>query len=73
MYSASYWAAFSPSGRDLALVNEKGHLYQLSELDASPLMMKKLATSKELTARSAAYGMGYIRANEEDLGVGEGW
>jgi hypothetical protein len=62
-------AAFSPSGRDLALVNDKGHLYQISNLSSSPMEVKRIATSKELTARSDCFAMTYMVFSDEEVPV----
>lgn len=59
-------AAFSPSGQELALVNDKGHLYQIHHINSSPLDIKRVATSKELTARSPSFAMGFMSIGEED-------
>lgn len=59
-------AAFSPSGRELALVNDKGHLYQISNLNSSPMDVKRMATSKELTAKSDCFAMTYMTLPDED-------
>lgn len=59
-------AAFSPSGRELAMVNDKGHLYQISNLNSSPMDVRRIATSKELTAKTGTFAMGYMALAEED-------
>jgi hypothetical protein len=59
-------AAFSPSGRELALVNDKGHLYQISNLNSSPMDVKRMATSKELTAKSECFAMTYMTLPDEE-------
>ncbi|KAL3422349.1 hypothetical protein PVAG01_06505 [Phlyctema vagabunda] len=59
-------AAFSPSGRELAMVNDKGHLYHISNLNSSPMDVKRLATSKELTSKSDAFAMLYMTLPDED-------
>lgn len=61
-------AAFSPSGLDLALVNDKGHLYQISNLNSSPLGVKRMATSRELTSKSDCFAMTYMMLHDD-----EGW
>jgi hypothetical protein len=58
--------AFSPSGRELALVNEKGYLYYVSSLNSSPLDIKRIATSKELTARSYGFAITFMALPEGD-------
>ena len=60
-------AAFSPSGRELALVNDKGNLYQISNLNSSPLDVKRMATSKELTAKSDCFAMTHMTLPDEEV------
>ncbi|KAL5324907.1 hypothetical protein ACEPPN_006026 [Leptodophora sp. 'Broadleaf-Isolate-01'] len=59
-------AAFSPTGRELAIVNDKGHLYHISNLNASPMEVKRIATSKELTTRSDAFAMTFMKLPDEE-------
>ncbi|KAG9242259.1 hypothetical protein BJ878DRAFT_544435 [Calycina marina] len=59
-------ALFSPSGRELAIVNERGHLYQASSLNSSPLEIRRIAISKELTAKSEAFAMSYMTVSDEE-------
>lgn len=59
-------AAFSPTGGELALVNDKGHLYHISNLNASPMEVKRIATSKELTTRSDAFAMTFMKLPDEE-------
>ncbi|PGH11513.1 hypothetical protein AJ80_07079 [Polytolypa hystricis UAMH7299] len=59
-------AAFSPSGRELALVNDKGHLYQVSSLNSTLMDVRRIATSKELTSRSDCFAMSYMHLSDED-------
>jgi len=59
-------AAFSPSGRELAMINEKGHLYQISGLNSNPMDIRRIATSKELTAKSESFAMSYMNLSDED-------
>lgn len=59
-------AAFSPSGRELAMVNDRGHLYQISNLNSSPLDLRRIATSKELTVKTGAFAMGFVTLAEEE-------
>jgi hypothetical protein len=59
-------AAFSPSGRDIALVNDKGHLYQVSGLNSNPMDIRRIATSKELTAKSDSFGMSFMTLPDEE-------
>merc|ERR1719262_2169375 len=58
-------AAFSPTGGELAIVNDKGHLYHISNLNASPMEVKRIATSKELTTRSDAFAMTFMKLPDE--------
>ena len=58
-------AAFSPSGQELAVVNDKGILYQISRVNSSPFEISRLATSRELTAKSPSFSMGYVASGDE--------
>ncbi|TVY90713.1 hypothetical protein LAWI1_G004849, partial [Lachnellula willkommii] len=60
-------ASFSPTGTELALVNDKGDLYQISSLNSSPMNIKKLATSKELTAKSESFAMTFMTFPDEEV------
>lgn len=60
-------AVFSPSGKELAMVNEKGHLYQISNLNSNPLDIRRVATSKELTAKSESFAMAYTNLLDEEV------
>lgn len=59
-------AAFSPSGRELAMVNDQGHLYQISRLNSNPMEIRKIAISKGLTARSNSFAMAYMALPDEE-------
>ncbi|PGH17151.1 hypothetical protein AJ79_01289 [Helicocarpus griseus UAMH5409] len=59
-------ASFSPSGAQLAMVNDKGYLYEISNLNASSMDVKRLATSKELTTKSDSFAMAYMSMPDED-------
>ena len=59
-------AAFSHTGRDIALVNDKGHLYQASSLNSSPMDIRRIATSKELTAKSDSFDMSFMSLPDEE-------
>lgn len=59
-------AAFSPSGKELAMVNDKGNLYHASHLNASVMEVRKVATSRELTARSESFAMAYMTLSDEE-------
>jgi WD40 repeat protein len=58
-------AAFSPSGRGLALVNDKGHVYRIVSLNAMPMDIRRIATSKELTTRSDSFAMAFVSVPDE--------
>jgi len=62
-------AIFSPSGRELAMVNDEGNLFQISNLDSVPMDIKKLTTTKELTAKSDAFSMAYMTLPTEDESI----
>lgn len=59
-------AAFSPSGRELAMVNDKGHVYQISNLNSSPMDIRRIATSKELTAKTGSLSMRFMTLADEE-------
>lgn len=58
-------AAFSPTGRDLAMVNHLGHLYHISSLSSSPLDVRRIATSREITAKSNCFAMAFMPMSDE--------
>lgn len=60
-------AAFSQSGRELGLVNNKGDLYKILNLNSSPMDIKKIATSKELTAKSESFAMNFMTLADEEV------
>ncbi|EQK99741.1 WD domain-containing protein [Ophiocordyceps sinensis CO18] len=62
-------AAFSPSGRELAMVNDKGHLYLILDLNSSPLDIRRAATSRELTAKTGSLSMAFMTVSDEELTV----
>jgi len=59
-------AAFSPSGTELAMVNDRGDLYKVSNLNSSPMDIKKVATSRELTAKSDSFAMVFMTLPDEE-------
>lgn len=59
-------AAFSPTGRELAMVNDKGHLYHITNLNSSLVEVKRVAVSKELTTRSDWFAMTYMSLLDEE-------
>lgn len=60
-------AAFSPSGTKLALVNDKGHLYQVSNLMSTPLEIQKISDSKGFTGKSDSYAMSFVKLPDDDV------
>lgn len=58
-------AAFSPSPGQLAAVNNKGHLYLVS-YQSSPMEIRRLATSKDLPAKTNSFGMNFISEHGDD-------
>ena len=60
-------AAFSPTGRELAMVNDKGHLYIIANLNSSPLEVRRIATSKELTIKSDWFAMQFMSLPDEEV------
>jgi hypothetical protein len=59
-------AAFSPSGRELVMVNDKGHVFQVSNLNSSPMDVHRIASSKELTAKSESFGISILKLSDEE-------
>jgi hypothetical protein len=59
-------AAFSPSGRELVLVNDKGYVFQVSNLNSSPMDVRRIASSKELTAKSESFTMSFMNLSDEE-------
>lgn len=59
-------ATFSPSGQELAVVNDKGHLYHISHLNSSPMDVRRVTNSKELTAKSPWFSMAFMNIGGED-------
>jgi WD40 repeat protein len=59
-------AAFSPSGRELVMVNDKGHVFQVSNLNSSPMDVRRIASSKELTAKSDSFAMAFMSLSDEE-------
>ncbi|KAK0610420.1 hypothetical protein B0T17DRAFT_112318 [Bombardia bombarda] len=59
-------AVFSPSGKELAMVNDKGYLYQISNLNSSPMDIQKASSSKELTAKSDSFSMAFMTLSDEE-------
>lgn len=58
-------AAFSPSGQELAMVNHNGHVYHISGLSSSPMDIRRVATSKELTSKSNCFAMTFMTFSDE--------
>lgn len=59
-------AAFSPSGRELVMVNDKGHVFQVSNLNSSPMDVRRIASSKELTAKTDSFAMSFMNLSDEE-------
>lgn len=62
-------AAFSATGRQLAMVNDKGHFYLISNLNAKPMDIRRRATSRELTSKSCALAMSFMTVASEEMAV----
>ena len=59
-------AAFSASGKDLAMVNDRGHVFQVSNLNSSPMDIRRIAFSKELTAKTESFAMNFMMLSDEE-------
>jgi hypothetical protein len=66
-------AGFSPSGKALALINDKGHAYLVSNLDSAPIDIRRISTSKELTAKTDSYSMAYVTIPDEGEAIVLAW
>ncbi|GFF60150.1 hypothetical protein IFM51744_10193 [Aspergillus udagawae] len=59
-------AAFSPSGSELVLVNDQGHVYRVSNLGSIPIEVRRVATSKEFTTKTESFALAYVHQTDED-------
>lgn len=59
-------AAFSPSGRELVMVNDRGHVFQVSNLNSSPMDVRRIASSRELTAKTDSFAMSFMTLSDEE-------
>ncbi|KAK3989686.1 hypothetical protein QBC44DRAFT_326948 [Cladorrhinum sp. PSN332] len=59
-------AAFSSSGRELVMVNDKGHVFQVSNLNSSPMDVRRIASTKELTAKTDSFDMSFMMLSDEE-------
>jgi WD40 repeat protein len=66
-------ASFSPSGKELAMVNEKGHLYLIGALNSTPLDIRKVAVSRELTIKSDSFAMAFMSLPDEESAIVMAW
>lgn len=48
------------------MVNDKGYLYIISNLNSNPLEVKRIATSKELTTKSDWFAMSFMSLPDEE-------
>ncbi|KAJ6781445.1 hypothetical protein PWT90_05204 [Aphanocladium album] len=62
-------AAFSATGRELAMVNDKGHLYLASSLNARPIDIRRKATSRELTSKNCALALSFMTVASEEIAI----
>lgn len=62
-------AAFSPSGNELAMVNDKGYLFLVSKLNSKPMDIRRKATSREATSKSAALSLSFMSISGDDTAV----
>ncbi|RLL97662.1 hypothetical protein CFD26_104815 [Aspergillus turcosus] len=60
-------AAFSPSGSELVLVNDQGHVYRASNLGSIPIEVRRVATTKEFTTKTESFALAYVHQTDEDL------
>lgn len=60
-------AAFSPSGSELVLVNDQGHVYRVSNLGSIPIEVRRVATTKEFTTKTESFALAYVHQTDEVL------
>jgi hypothetical protein len=48
------------------MVNDKGHLYHISNLNSRPMDIRRISTSKELTGKSSTYAMEFVSVADEE-------
>ena len=48
------------------MVNDKGHVFQVSNLNSSPMDVRRIAASKELTAKSDSFAMAFMNLSDEE-------
>nr|CAD60688.1 unnamed protein product [Podospora anserina] len=59
-------AAFSPSGRELVMIYDRGYVFEVSNLNSSPIDIRRVAISKELTAKSESFAMSFVTIADEE-------
>jgi hypothetical protein len=59
-------ASFSHSGKELFLVNDKGYVFQVSNLNSSPMDVRRIASTKELTIKSDSFTMSVMGISDEE-------
>ncbi|KAL2268175.1 hypothetical protein VTJ83DRAFT_3021 [Remersonia thermophila] len=59
-------AIFSPSGKELFMVNDKGHVFQVSSLNSNPMDVRRIASTKELTVKSESFAMSVMTLSDEE-------
>jgi hypothetical protein len=53
-------SAFAPSGRELALVNDQGYVYRVSDLVSMPMDIRRVATSKVIPMKSDSFALAFV-------------
>jgi hypothetical protein len=48
------------------MVNDKGHVFQVSNLNSSPMDVRRIASSKELTTKSDSFAMSFMNLSDEE-------
>jgi len=66
-------AAFSPPGKELALVNDRGYLYHISNLNSNPLDIRKVGTSKEFTTKTDSFSMAFVSLPGDEKAIAMAW
>ena len=59
-------SAFAPSGRELALVNDQGYVYRVSDMSSIPMDIRRVATSKVIPMKSDSFALAFVPLLDEE-------
>ena len=48
------------------MVNDKGYVFQVSNLNSSPIDVRKISTTKELTAKSDGFALSFMNISDDE-------